>query len=392
MILEMRKKETNNNDAYYFPEGMNMYAPNNTSDFPVNYYISHTYGKCPVHFYADELFDKEIFDFLFKNSKLVSFSCNGKLKNVCRDFKEFRGGTFFFEYKDVFVKIIKKYQDDSDSHFWDDASIKESNSNNVYNLSFCGPAGCVFPVEDFKKFIHNSEDSKIHLFIKNQYGDYAFEPLKIKNHKDIDFELNYGKSFIGVLDTIKDRINKESSGLYMFHGPSGTGKSTFIKSLTNHIQKDFIYIPTTMLETFTSDPACLQMLIQKSNSIIVLEDAEKLIMKRHGDSLDTSAVSALLNLSDGILSDILNIAVIITYNCDTKEIDPALKRKGRLKVEYKFDFLSIEDSKKLAKSLKYPDKLIEEKIKSPMALADVYNLESEVKFYKEVVQEKRIGF
>ena len=105
----MRKKETKPNNVYYFAEGMNMYSPNNTSDFPVNYYISHTYGKCPVHFYADELFDKEIFNFLFENSKLVSFSCNGKLKNVCRDFKEFRGGTFFFEYKDIFVKIIKKY-------------------------------------------------------------------------------------------------------------------------------------------------------------------------------------------------------------------------------------------------------------------------------------------
>jgi SpoVK/Ycf46/Vps4 family AAA+-type ATPase len=134
------------------------------------------------------------------------------------------------------------------------------------------------------------------------------------------------------------------------------------------------------------------MLIQKSNSIIVLEDAEKLIMKRHGDSLDTSSVSALLNLSDGILSDILNIAVVITYNCDTKEIDPALKRKGRLKVEYKFDLLALEDAKKLALSLNYPQELIDDKIKSPMVLADIYNLEGEVKFYKEVIQEKRIGF
>jgi hypothetical protein len=391
MNVEMIKK-LNDNDVYTFSKGLSMYTTNNSSDFPVNYYISHTYGKCPVHFYADDLFEKEIYDFLSEKGKLVSFSCNGRLKNITKNFKGFRGGTFFFEYKDIFVKIIRKHQDDSDSHFWDDTAIENHNNKNIYNLSFSGPVGSVFPIKDFEKFIHVSDDSKIHLFVKNQYGDYAFEPLKIKTQKNTDIGLNYGKDFVDVFDTIKDRLSKESSGLYMFHGPSGTGKSTFIKNLTNHIKKDFIYIPTTMLETFTSDPSCLQMLIQKSNSIIVLEDAEKLIMKRHGDSLDTSSVSALLNLSDGILSDILNIAVIITYNCDTKEIDPALKRKGRLKVEYKFDHLSKEDSKLLALSLDYPEKLVEEKIKSSMALADIYNLESEVKFYKEEVREKKIGF
>jgi len=389
-------KKLNENKIYTFAKGLSMYTTNNTSDFPVNYYISHTFGKCPVHFYADDLFEKEIYEFLSKKGKLISFSCNGKLKNITDNFEGFRGGTFYFEYKDVFVKIIRKHQDDSDSHFWDDSSLDtNSNSNNnknIYNLSFSGPAGSIFPIKDFKKFIHVSDDSKIHLFLKNQYGDYAFEPLKIKTQKNINIGLNYGKDFVDVFDTIKTRLSKETSGLYMFHGPSGTGKSTFIKNLTNHIKKDFIYIPTTMLETFTTDPACLQMLIQKPNSIIVLEDAEKLIMKRHGDSLDTSAVSALLNLSDGILSDILNIAVVITYNCDTKEIDPALKRKGRLKVEYKFDFLSMEDAKKLASTLNYPKELIDDKIKSCMALADIYNLESEVKFYKEVSQEKRIGF
>lgn len=385
-------KKLNDEDVYTFNKGLTLYATNPTSDFPVNHYISHTYGKCPVHFYADDLFEKEIYDFLSKNGKLISFSCNGKLKNITKPFNGFRGGTFFFEYKDVFVKIIKKHQDDSDSHFWDDTTVEKDNGKNIFNLSFSGPAGSVFPIKDFEKFIHVSDDSKIHLFIKNQYGDYAFEPLKIKTQKDVNIELNYGKPFVSVFETIKNRLNKETSGLYMFHGPSGTGKSTFIKNLTTHVKKDFIYIPTTMLETFTSDPACLQMLLQKSNSIIVLEDAEKLIMKRHGDSLDTSAVSALLNLSDGILSDILNIGVIITYNCDTKEIDPALKRKGRLKVEYKFDHLSIEDAKALATSLNYPKTLIDDKIKNPMALADIYNLESEVKFYKEETKEKRIGF
>jgi SpoVK/Ycf46/Vps4 family AAA+-type ATPase len=193
---------------------------------------------------------------------------------------------------------------------------------------------------------------------------------------------------------IKERLSANKSGLFMFHGPPGTGKTTYIKYLAGQIKKDFIYIPTTMIETFTSDPNCLNVLIQKPNSVIILEDAEKAIMKRHNDGMDSSAVSSLLNLSDGILSDILKTTVILTYNCPKNEIDAALRRKGRLQIDYEFDKLSIADSKKLAKSLKYPKKVIEN-ISESMSIAEIYNLEKEVDFNEEKKDEKKervIGF
>ena len=57
-------KKLNENKIYTFAKGLSMYTTNTTSDFPVNYYISHTFGKCPVHFFADDLFEKEIYVFL----------------------------------------------------------------------------------------------------------------------------------------------------------------------------------------------------------------------------------------------------------------------------------------------------------------------------------------
>jgi len=151
-----------------------------------------------------------------------------------------------------------------------------------------------------------------------------------------------------------------------------------------------------MIENFTSDPNCLHTLIQKPNSVIILEDAEKAILKRHGDGMDSSAVSSLLNLSDGILSDILKTSVIVTYNCPKQDIDDALKRKGRLQAEYEFNALSVEDAKKLAKSLKYPKKFIEEKITEPLSISDIYNLEKEVDLYgnknKKREPDRIIGF
>ena len=359
-------------------------------DFPVKDYIIETYGKMPNFFQPDDVFDDKIFDFLVKNADLVSFATNGMLKRVNKDMKGFRGGTFWFLYKtNFFLELTVKNEDGSDDNFWD-GEPKNYSSDKHYNLRIIAPCGYEHPFEDFIPYISKTEGSKIHLFIKNQYGDYALEPLKMKNVKEMNMELNYGKDFIKIYETLKSRITESSSGLYMFHGEPGTGKSSLIKYMAGDIDKDFIYIPTTMLETFVTDPACLQMLIQKQNSILILEDAEKLIMKRVGDGQDSLAISSLLNLSDGILSDILNISVLITYNCKTDEIDDALKRKGRMQMDYRFELLSLENSKKLAKHIGYSDDIISY-IVGPTSLADIYNLEKTVQFCA-IKKEKMMGF
>lgn len=359
-------------------------------DFPVKDYIVETYGKMPTFFHSDDTYNEKIFEFLMENADLASFTTNGKIRHLKKGIKNCRGGTFWFRYKtDVFLAITVKNQDGEDEHFWDEKT-KTYNSKKNFNLSMVVPCGMNFPLDDFIPFLTSEEGSKIHLFIKTQYGDYAFEPLKVKLPKDMNLELNYGKEFVQVYETLKIRMEESSNGLYMFHGAPGTGKSSLIKFMAGNIKRDFIYIPTSMLESFTSDPACLQMLIQKQNSVLVLEDAEKLIMKRIGDGQDSSAISSLLNLSDGILSDILNVSVLITYNCDTDQIDSALKRKGRMQMDYRFEPLSIDNARRLATHLKYTKDVIDS-ISAPMSLADIYNLNKTVQFC-EVKPEKRMGF
>lgn len=359
-------------------------------DFPVKDYIIERYGQMPTFFHSDDLYSDDLFDFLVKNADLVSFTTNGKLIHIKKDLKGYRGGTFWFRYKEhCFLAITVKNQDGEDEHFWDEEA-KTYDSKKVFNLSMITPCGYAYPIDDFIPYLVKSEGSKIHLFIKNQYGDYAFEPLRVKLPKEMDLELNYGKEFVQIYKTLKARMAESSNGLYMFHGAPGTGKSSLIKYMAGDIKRDFIYIPTSMLESFISDPSCLQMLIQKQNSVLVLEDAEKLIMKRIGDNQDSSAISSLLNLSDGILSDILNVSVLITYNCDTDQIDSALKRKGRMQMDYRFELLSIKNAKNLATHLKYSKKIIDS-IDTPMSLADMYNLDKTVQFY-ELKEEKKMGF
>jgi ATP-dependent 26S proteasome regulatory subunit len=84
-------------------------------------------------------------------------------------------------------------------------------------------------------------------------------------------------------------------------------------------------------------------------------------------------VSNILNLTDGILGDCLNIQIVATFNMKREKIDPALLRKGRLIAEHKFENLSVDDTNKL---LKHLNKDIISDV--GLSLADIYNVDIEV--------------
>lgn len=377
----------------------------NGNEFPITRYIS-TYSVYPPCFlYINETFKSTILDFLLENSTLIYNSCSGKLKSIIKNSNSFKGGTFIFEYKDVYVKLMVKNSDDVNITFTDsfgevleiegntiDEKLKQ-NQQKTYEMVIIYTSDIEdIHLKDFEPFIDISESSKIHLFIKNRYDEYVFEPIDMNIPEDIDIKLNYGEKFLNIEKQIIDRLNKNDKGLYMFHGAPGAGKSTFLKYLTTKVNKDFIYIPATMIESFVNNPNTLSSLLQKKNSVLILEDAEKTIVKRMGDNYDSSAVTSLLNLSDGILGDILKCPIILTYNCPKQDIDEALRRKGRLQVDYEFGPLNIEDAKKLAKHLGFSKKEIEENINKEMVIAEIYNLTKKTEMGESKKEEKRIGF
>ena len=390
------------NKIYEVPKDNSYFRDSSENEYAIRKLILEKYGYAPSYLYLEDFFSINLLEYLFENGRLLQFNSNASLEDILKNPNNFRTGNFWFAYKDIFVKLtLKNDSYDSDTPLFTTGGTliaageifttnplkgnsKEKNSK-TFTIMICAPSNIQkYPIEDFEKFTVVEENvPKVHLFIKNQYGDYVFEPISVNLPENLDLSLNYGKKFLDVDKKIKERLTEKSSGLYMFHGPPGTGKTTYIKHLAYTIGRDFIYIPTTMIEYFTTDPNCLHTLIQKPNSVIILEDAEKAILKRVGDGMDSSAVSSLLNLSDGILSDILKTSVIVTYNCAKQDIDDALKRKGRLQAEYEFGCLPVDDAIKLGKHLKYPKKLIEEKITEPMSISDIYNLEKEVEFYAQ---------
>jgi len=171
----------------------------------------------------------------------------------------------------------------------------------------------------------------------------------------------------------------------LFHGDPGTGKTTYIKYLSSQVNRDLIYVPTSFVD-FIADPSFLPALLHKKHSVLVIQDAEKALLAREpGDA--SSIVSTILNITDGIMANVFNIAVIATYNSPRQSVDKALLRKGRLKGEYRFDKLTIPTAQKIMDKVKPGYQVTEE-----MSLADIYNIDVENCDSKDLIIEKRMGF
>jgi len=215
------------------------------------------------------------------------------------------------------------------------------------------------------------------LLTKNSFGELDLKKYSAKLPADVDINANYGIEFEKINSTITEKLGKKTFGLYVLHGAPGTGKSTYIKWLANSIDKKFIYIPEFMAGMI-NDPAVMQLFMEYPNSVIVLEDAEKLILNRDNDS-NSSMTSLILNLTDGIMADIMKLSIIVTYNTKSENIDKALLRKGRLQYIHEFKPLSKNDTINLMSTHGITKKQIDELqkkdlIKDEMTLADIYNI------------------
>ena len=160
--------------------------------------------------------------------------------------------------------------------------------------------------------------------------------------------------------------------------------TTYIKYLTSLIEdKDIIFIPPSTAEAL-SEPSIIPFLMEHRNSILIIEDAEKVISDRENGG-SSIGVSNILNLTDGILGDCLNIQIIATFNMRKEKIDKALLRKGRLIAEHKFTNLTVDESNNLLKHIG-KDNIVN----ISMSLADIYNIDSEDMRFDKI--ETKIGF
>ena len=234
-------------------------------------------------------------------------------------------------------------------------------------------------LKQFKKEVNVTGQLK--LVTATQHG-LSTRDFDIKDPQ-IDLDLNYNDDLMEVYQTMIDRLNQDKDkGIILLHGVPGGGKTTFLRHLIHQVKKQKLYVPPDLAHQIAS-PEFIPFLESKANSILFIEDAESILLKR-GEGDRNQAVANLLNLGDGLLADCLNIQIVATFNTNVSNIDEALLRKGRLIAKYEFKELEETKGKKLAKSLGFDETLVT----GDQTLADIYNLND--KSFKN--ERKSVGF
>jgi len=205
---------------------------------------------------------------------------------------------------------------------------------------------------------------EINLIVKTQRG-LDLKAMEIKRTK-LDLDLFYDHDFKEVDEVIRKRLNtKKDKGIVLLHGLPGTGKTTYLRYLVGKIKKRVLFLSPTVAENLMN-PEFVELLIDNPNTVVIIEDAENIIMDRKISG--GSSVSNLLNISDGLLADFLNVQLICTFNSSLTLVDSALMRKGRLIAKYEFGKLSKEKSQRLSDHLGFSNT-----ITKPMTIAEIAN-------------------
>ena len=352
----------------------NLYSPAHGGEFPSEKYLSEKHGKGVngMYYGSGVVFDKEVIQYL----KDKGFKCISEKRNYYEP--ETYSVTEVYELNLPNDSIIAQFNNRvEDNHYpGDEPDIEKIDA--LKTAPWKGWLQTTTSIDyvlellpELTSYSKKDVKGKIHLLKSTSYGfeTEAFDLAK----PVIDLDLNYGTDFTklhkNIVETIQGK-NDNNAKLVLLHGLPGTGKTTYLKYLAHELGKKVLFLPPIMAESIVN-PDFIPFLMENKECVLIIEDAEKVIGDRT-NSGSSVGVSNLLNLSDGILGDILNIHIIATFNMDREKIDSALLRKGRLIAEHKFGKLSLEDTQTLLKKLKRKTDATE-----GMTLAEIYNIDNQ---------------
>ena len=258
------------------------------------------------------------------------------------------------------------------------------------------------------KFKEIKKEKQIHMIAPDEFseqttlypiGDVA-TPLT---------RLNYNDDVLKKFDFVVKELNAEvpTGRMVLVDGPPGSGKSFLIRALLNEINyATCVLVPVSMLESLDKPTLVPLLLKQRQNKhsrnrfveeksdtngkhkpiILIIEDADSVLVPRQADNM--SAISSLLNYTDGIFGSLFDLRIIATTNAHHVEIESALLRPGRLLKRIHVDLLKPSRAEEVFESLTKQKKTFEKET----SLATIYCLANGNEPEETQKEENIVGF
>ena len=341
---------------------------------------SDNYTKSAFDFaYSSKFFSEGLspVDFQYEGSLRDSAKVSGKnIGNFFREYGFELGSTFYEENcKDLiksqryegnkfaafyagekgYIKIERRFKTETkeDWIYFDITIEKEYNQETDFINKFVDKY-CVLDKNELSEKDEDGEDEinqgSIYALVSTPSGYSLTEFTDISSKFQPDnYSEEIGEGFRLLTENF---VRKTPDGrLTILTGDPGTGKTYFIRGLVEAMPKGKFIVIDPGIMANVSRPDMIKLFQDISNkknpTILIIEDADSIIVQRMADNMNY--ITHLLNLTDGLFGQGLNIHIIASTNQSHLEIDSALRRPGRLHQILNFKLLSYEDAKRIYK-------------------------------------------
>lgn len=199
--------------------------------------------------------------------------------------------------------------------------------------------------------LDNGEDikiNKLNTIFYNQ-NNIELEPLENKINLD-NIESYYNSDTMNNINSMIKTIKKSNKGLSILYSDKGMGKSSMIYYISENLDNTTIFIPNNMIENVFNNPDFRKILNKYNKPLLILDDCEMIFSEYYNKS--NLITNNLLQMIDGLLSDVLNVNIITIFNTSNiKNIDHNLLESNNLLKIIQFNELNIEESNNLSELL-----------------------------------------